>query len=178
MKRFLFSIGCMALVVIAISAIHSVAASADEPMTDAHIQRIKSNCSEAQDALYQLHASDALLRVNRGQLYESMSTKLMEPFDSWLATNSYNAADLVSTAATYNHELDNFRSDYQQYEESLSSALQVDCVNEPVMFYDDVADARTKRVKVHDDALSLHKTIADYQTAVEAFSKNFTEGKQ
>lgn len=179
MKRFLLSIGCLALIVVIASGIHSIVANADDaPMTDAHIQRIKANCSEAQDTLYQLHASDALLRVNRGQLYESMSTKLMEPFDSWLTVNSYNAADLVSLAATYEHELDTFRTDYQQYEESLSTALQVNCTNEPVTFYDDVADARTKRSAVHNDALALHKTINDYQTAFEAFYKNFTEPKQ
>ncbi len=176
MKRFLLSIGCLALIVVGASAIASVVATADEPpMTEAHIQHIRNNCSEALSTLNQLHVSDALLRVNRGQLYESMSTKLMEPFDSRLTLNSYNAADLVSLAATYDRELSDFRSNYQQYEESLSNVLQINCQNQPVAFYDGVADARTKRNKVHDSAMALHKTITDYETAFEAFYKTFTE---
>lgn len=176
MKRFLLGIGCLVLVAIGASAASSlVATAADPPMTEAHIQRIKNNCSEAQSTLNQLHASDALLRVNRGQLYESMSTKLMEPFDSRLTLNSYNAADLVSLAATYDKELSDFRTNYQQYEEALSNVLQMNCQNQPVAFYDGVADARTKRSKVHDSAMALHKTISDYETAFEDFYKTFTE---
>lgn len=179
MKRFLLSMVCLALVAVATTALSSVISRADEPpMTEAHIQRIKNNCSEAQATLYQLHASDALLRVNRGQLYESMSTKLMEPFDSRLTLNSYNAADLVSIASVYDHELNDFRTNYQQYEESLSNVLQMNCDNQPVAFYDGVADARTKRSKVHDSALALHKTINDYEAAFEAFYKTFTESNK
>jgi hypothetical protein len=144
-------------------------------MTEAQIQRIRSNCVEAQSTLYQLHASDALLRVNRGQLYESMSTKLMEPFDSRLTLNSFNPSDLVSIAANYDAKLTEFRTDYQQYEEAMSRTLAMNCTNQPVAFYDSVADTRSKRTKVHDATLVLHQLIADYKNAFEAFAKNFKE---
>src|SRR3989344_4604387 len=114
MKRFLIFSIFMAVAVIGLAFGQPLLVKADTPMTEAHIQRIKSNCVEAQSTLYQLHASDALLRVNRGQLYESMSTKLMEPFDSWLTVNSYNASELVAVAADYNSKLAEFRTDYKQ----------------------------------------------------------------
>jgi tetratricopeptide (TPR) repeat protein len=175
MKRFLIVSIVFAVAVTGVVASNSLFVHADNLMTEAHIQRIRSNCVEAQSTLYQLHASDALLRVNRGQLYESMSTKLMEPFDSRLTLNSYNAADLVATAASYDRQLSTFRTDYQQYEESMSKTLQINCTNQPVAFYDSVADTRTKRSKVHEDAMALHKTIGDYKDAFEAFAKNFKE---
>lgn len=177
MKRFLI-FGVATFVIFAgVMISRSIFVHADDTlMTEAHIERIRSSCVEAQSTLYQLHASDALLRVNRGQLYESISTKLMEPFNSRLTFNSYNVADLVSVAATYDRELTNFRTDYQQYEEAMSKTLQINCTNQPVEFYDSVADTRTKRSIVHDSALALHKTISDYETAFEAFaSKNFGE---
>ena len=175
MKRFLILSVGMAVTVTSLAIGNSLLARADNLMTEAHIQRIRSNCVEAQSTLYQLHASDALLRVNRGQLYDSISTKLMEPFDSRLTLNSYNAADLVSVASSYDQKLSAFRTDYQQYEEAMSRTLQINCTNQPVAFYDSVADTRTKRGKVHEDAMNLHKTISDYKDAFETFAKNFKE---
>jgi hypothetical protein len=178
MKRFLIVSIVMVLAATSIAMGNSLFVRADNLMTEAHIQRIRSNCVEAQSALYQLHASDALLRVNRGQLYDSISTKLMEPFNSRLTLNSYNAADLVSVASNYDHQLSKFRTDYQQYEEAMSKTLQINCTNQPVAFYDSVADTRTKRGKVHEDAMSLHKTIGDYKDAFETFAKDFKESDQ
>ncbi|HSW77722.1 MAG TPA: hypothetical protein VLG36_02915 [Candidatus Chromulinivoraceae bacterium] len=177
MKRFLIISIALTLVAVTAVAVRPLFVHADDSlMTEAHIQRIKSNCSEAQSTLFQLHASDALLRVNRGQLYESISTKLMEPFNSRLTINSYNAADMVSIASNYDSELTTFRLNYQQYEEAMSATLAINCTNQPVAFYDSVTDTRAKRSKVHDSALALHKTISDYETAFEAFAaKNFPE---
>jgi hypothetical protein len=175
MKRFLIISLAMAAVVAGVTLGLPLLARADSPMTEAQIQRIRDNCVEAQSTLYQLHASDALLRVNRGQLYESMSTKLMEPFDSRLTLNSYNPTDLVSIAADYNDKLTEFRTDYQQYEEAMSHTLEINCTNQPVAFYDSVADTRSKRVKVHDATLTLHQLISDYKNAFETFAKDFKE---
>ena len=175
MKRVLIISLAMAVMVTGVSLSRSLLVRADSPMTEAQIQRIRDNCVEAQSTLYQLHASDALLRVNRGQLYESMSTKLMEPFDSRLTLNSYNPSDLVSIAADYNDTLTEFRTDYQQYEEAMSNTLEINCTKQPVAFYDSVADTRAKRAKVHDATLSLHELIGNYKTAFESFAKNFKE---
>jgi hypothetical protein len=175
MKRFLILSIFLAATVTGAAVLQPLLVRADDPMTEAQIERIKSNCVEAQSALYQLHASDALLRVNRGQLYESMSTKLMEPFDGWLTLNSYNASDLVSVAADYNNKLNEFRTDYQQYEQAMSKTLDIKCTNQPVAFYDSVSDTRDKRKKVHESTLALHKLIGDYKDAFEAFAKDFKE---
>ena len=178
MKRFLVIIGVMATLSIGVVALHSLTTLADTPMTEEHIQRIRDNCSEAQSALSQLHATDALLRVNRGQLYESISTKLMEPFDSRLALNNYNAPDLVSIASSYDQQLTDFRTKYQQYEESMSATLEINCRNQPVAFYDSVSATRDKRDKVHQSALALHDFITNYQQAFEAFAKTFRENSK
>ena len=176
MKRFLI---CISLFVAMLGGgfIMQQFAHADEtaPMTEAHIARIKNNCSEAQTSLNQLHASDALLRVNRGQLYESISVKLMAPFNSRIALNRLDGADLVSTATDYERELADFRIKYQQYEEAMSQTLRINCTNEPVAFYDSVSDTREKRQKVHDATMTLHRTIADYKAQFESFAKNYQE---
>lgn len=148
------------------------------PMTEAHIERIRNNCVEAQSILSQLHASDALLRVNRGQLYESLSVKLMAPFNSRVALNRMDGTELVATATDYEKQLVDFREKYQEYEEAMSKTLRMNCKNEPVSFYDSVADTREKRQAVHESTLTLHKTIKKYKTDLKAFAKDFGEKRR
>ena len=145
----------------------------DVAMDSQQIDRILSNCTTAKNTLNQLHASDALLRVNMGQSYESMSTKLMDGFNARVSNNKYNNNALVLASNNYNSELDNFRSDYKTYEEQLASAINTDCLKQPVSFYDSVASARTDRNRVHADIIKLNQAIDQYQAAISQFEKNY-----
>jgi hypothetical protein len=147
-------------------------------MTEAHIERIKANCVEAQTQMSRIHTNDALLRVNRGQLYERLLTKLMSPFNSRVALNNLNGSPLVEIAATYEQQLMAFRTNYQQYEEAMSATLKINCINQPVAFYDSVADVRVRRSKVHQNTLQLQQSIQGYKGEFESFASTFTEGQQ
>lgn len=179
MKRLLvlaiILVGALALVAPA----QRVAEAAKEaPMTEAHIERIRNNCVEAQSVLRRLHASDALLRVNRGQLYELISSKLMTPLNSRIAQNRLDPASLVSLTADYADQLDVFREDYIDYEKSMTSLLEMNCMDQPVAFYDKVHETRAKRQKVHQNTVTLHKTIGNYRDEFEVFAKTIEKGDE
>jgi hypothetical protein len=142
-------------------------------MTDEQVDRIRTSCVSAKNILNQLHTSDTLLRVNRGQIYEYMSTKLMDRFNGRVTSNRYKADDLSSITNTYASALTAFRLSYQSYEEQVSKALSINCSKEPVSFYDAVATARIKRTQVHTDVLKLHQHIDEYRTAVDTFETDF-----
>ena len=176
MKRFLAFAAMMSLV---LTGTHVAAQSNTQPlMTEAHIERIRSFCVEAQTTLGQLHASDALLRVNRGRLYEAISTKLMTPLNSRIALNSLDSLGLPGIASRYDRELAAFRLNYQQYEEAMSRTLKIDCTKQPVAFYDSVAETREKREKTHGNVVKLNQTIQEYKTEFETFAKGFEEEKE
>lgn len=147
------------------------------PMTEEHIARIRNNCLDTQSILTQLHATDAGLRVDRGQIYESIATKLMGPFNSRLVLNRLNEETLLSTASEYERQLQTFRLRYQQYEEAMSATLRMNCVNQPVAFYDSVTDTREKRRLTHDSVVELHRTIQKYSAAVEVFANSIQAGR-
>jgi len=142
-------------------------------MTDQQIELIRSNCVSAKNTLNQLHASDALLRVNRGQIYESMSTKLMDRFNNRASTNGFGNTDLVAVTKSYGLMLDTFRLEYIGYEKQLALAISIDCPNQPVEFYDAVLSARTKRNQVNVDVVKLNQHIDQYQSAVNQFEKDY-----
>ncbi len=144
-------------------------------MTDEQIARIRSSCVSAKNTLNQLHASDALLRVNRGQLYESMSTKLMARFNSRADSNRFDVKDLTTVSQNYGTALTTFRDDYKSYEVQLATALKISCLKEPVSFYDAVFVARTMRAQVHVDVVKLHQYIDEYKATFDAFTANFNK---
>lgn len=169
-KKFLY-FGLMSAV---FGGVSFLSVSAQDPTINSQqIDRIISNCTLTKNTLNQLHASDALLRVNRGQIYESLSTKLMDGFNDRVANNNLNNSSLTSAYTSYNSALNNFRSDYKTYEEHLATAIGVNCLKQPVSFYDAVSSARTGRSKVHDDILKLNQFVDQYKSAVVQFENDY-----
>lgn len=79
-------------------------------LTESQIESIKDRCLASKVALNKLHSTDALLRVNLGQKYENISSRLMAPLNSRVALNSYDSLDLVETTVDFNRALDVFLS--------------------------------------------------------------------
>jgi len=147
--------------------------SAQSDLSEEQLKRISSNCLSIKNSLNQLHASDALLRVNRGQLYDSIGSKLMNNFNSRLSSNNLDNKGLQATTNGYQTALTTFRNDYQLYERQLTATIRIDCDKSPAEFHNAIEDARVKRAKVHTDVLRLNLYIDDYRTGVNDFLINF-----
>lgn len=170
MKRFKL-VSVSLAVLIAVTTIATQTVFAETPLSDAQLTSVRNNCVEARATLAQLHASDALLRVNRGQLYELISTKLMAPLGSRIALNKLDGVSISAEAVAYEKQLDTFRSYYQQYEQAMSRTLTIDCSVQPAEFYAAVSDTRDKRSRVHDSTLALRAIAQQYKAEVDAFAE-------
>lgn len=145
---------------------------AEEPttITDAQLVQVRSHCSEIKTTLKQLHASDAVVRVNRGKLYERISTKLMAPLNSRIALNRLDGTNLGSITSEYAKHLTTFRLTYQDYEETLSALININCLTQPARFYNSLEDVRTKRDLVFESVNILTQDIVSYRTAFDEFA--------
>lgn len=148
-------------------------AQAQSALSDEQRTSIKANCLTIKNTMTQLRASDALLRVNRGQVYEAVSSKLMVRFNDRLASHSLDNRGLQSITTNYGNQLTGFRRDYEAYTRQLESALRIDCTQDPDGFHYAVESTRAKRETVHKDIQQLHRFISDYHDAVLAFRTNF-----
>jgi hypothetical protein len=141
------------------------------------ITQIKVNCLSIKNTLNQLLISDALLRVNMGQRYELVSTKLMDRFNIRVSSNGFNIDNLSAASNSYRTQLEKFRADYIVYEENLASTVRIDCINQPGEFYDSLVSTRAKRGQVYNDVTGLDYKISQYRSAVSDFeSKNLSAG--
>ncbi len=163
------TLGYVAIAILLSGLVVLSAAAQPTSLSDQQLEQIKTNCLSVKNTLNQLHASDALLRVNRGQTYESISTKLMDGFNNRVSGNNYNNSGLTSITTGYSQALDTFRSDYKTYEEHLSTAIGIDCSSRPADFYYAVDAARGYRNQVHADVVKLNQSISQYQSAIDQF---------
>lgn len=157
-----------------LSIVSALPAQAQSVLTDDQRAIINSNCLTIKNNLDQLHTADALLRVNRGQLYELVKTRLMDRFNSRVASNNLDTIGLLAVTNSYNSALTTFRQNYQAYERQLSAAIRIDCTKNPDAFHNAILDARTKRGTLHDDVTRLHRLVDDYRSAVNDFYLNFS----
>lgn len=175
MNRFLTLLAVCGMLLAAAMAGQAVSAQAKEPLSEEHINRIRQNCVNAKTTLDRLHVSDALLRYDRGKLYEQISTKLMAPLNSRIAFNRLEGLKLTALSLEYDDKLDDFRNSYQQYDEAMTRTLDIDCVSKPAEFYESVVGTREKRQKLHGHTLELNDLLRSYKSEFEAFVKE-TEG--
>jgi hypothetical protein len=171
MPKRLMIIGVIAALFLSIVGFTST--SAQSILSEEQLQKISNNCVSIKNTLNQLHASDALLRVNRGQVYEAMATKLMDRFNSRLTSNDLDAVGTTAVTNSYRTALNTFRTDYQSYERQLSATIKIDCTQKPSEFHAAIENAREKREVVHKDVIRLHQYIDDYRSAVNDFFINF-----
>ncbi len=171
--RRIFFVAILSLLSVGLLASFSGTPAKAEDLTPEQVERVKSNCVSIKNGLSQLHVSDALLRVNRGQVYESMASKLMDNFNSRLGSNGLDNKAMTTVTSNYRSALTNFRLDYIAYEQKLSAAIRIDCYNQPNSFHSTLQEARELREKVHDDVLKLHRVIDDYRSSVGDFLLNY-----
>ena len=128
----------------------SHAASAAVIVTPSKVERIRDNCVENQALLNRLHQTDTSLRTNRGNLYRTIGDKLMSPLNSRIAANDLDNTELEDITVKYNKAYNVFYSSYIAYDESLTKLLTINCIKEPVTFYNALLDSREKRASLSE----------------------------
>lgn len=175
MKRIILTTGLIGSLLTAVVAtsISVAAAQQPQPLSQEHRNRVVGVCMSAKTSLTQLHRSDASMRVNRGQTYEYITTKLMSRFNGRLAMNRFDNTALVAASNTFNQRFDEFRDSYQVYETAMSSLLRIDCTKQPDEFYYAVIDVRERRSLVANSVVRVNEAIDQYYSAYQAFVREY-----
>ena len=146
-------------------------------LTDEQIDQVRSRCVTVQSLLSRLRANDGLRRVNLGQQYETISSRLMAPLNSRIALNKFDGVELVKTTVDFNEQLDVFRERYRNYEQDITAVIDMKCKDQPVSFYDGVMKARIERQLVRDAVDRQNALLAQFNTQFEEFAKEALAAK-
>lgn len=149
-------------------------ATSDTTLSNTTLQSIQQNCVPLQGTLQQLTYSDTALRVNQGQYYEEISTKLMATMNSRISLNNYDGGNLISIAADYAKQIDEFRTRYTTYANALTATRNDDCSKDPQGFYDDLVTARNDRQDLRKVVIKLNALVNSYEDTFTTFSKSLS----
>jgi hypothetical protein len=97
----------------------------------------------------------------------------MANLNSRIVLNRLDGVELISITNEYERALTAFRTNYQLYEQQLSQAMSIDCMKQPVAFYDAVSGAQRKRKAVYDAVTNLNTQANKYKDAFEHFATQY-----
>lgn len=136
-----------------------------------YVAMVEMDCMDVKVKLSKIHETDSLLRVNAGQGYRVVSTKLMSRLHAKIVEDRLDGSALVKKAATFEDALNDFRLDYQTYEVALTELLKMDCADQKQLFYTTLREVRTKRDAVYEDIQQLDQQIKEYRDELQEFKK-------
>ena len=168
----------MAVLIGAVFVFNDGRASASTTITPEVVERVKARCVDNQSRLNRLHKTDAFLRTERGNVYRTISDKLMVPLNRRLAANQLDGGALLTITADYNDAYTDFYDAYIEYDNALSKVLDIDCSKEPVSFYNALIDAREKRAKLSAINQSIKELVRKYGVAFTDFKTNYEKENQ
>lgn len=171
----LIAVSLLLLAVFGVANSTAMARDETTALSAEKLAAIQSRCATIKTNLNQLHTTDALLRVNRGQVYASISADLMAKLNSRIALNRLDGARLIQVTNTYEDNHAMFRQAYQEYNDEIVDLLNIDCEAKPQEFYDTLLHAREKRARVHESVKRLNTNINEYQTAFVQFRERFEQ---
>lgn len=141
------------------------------------VRAIQSRCSSLRATMSRIQHNDALLRVNVGQAYNTLSSQLMARLNSRLALEKIDSTQLVSIAQRFESERKQFATQYNTYETLIAGLVKASCQEAPVHYYEQLIKARDARQDVGASVKSLDELIKQYRTAVEGL-KTTLEGRR
>lgn len=142
-----------------------------------YIATVEMDCMDVKVKLSKIHETDSLLRVNAGQGYRVVSTKLMSRLHAKIVEDRLDGSALVKKAAIFEDTLNDFRLDYQAYEVALSELLKMDCADQKQLFYTTLREVRTKRDTVYEDIQQLEQQIKEYREELREFKKTLNQNE-
>lgn len=155
----------LSIMIASILVLSPVVSAAPQALTDAQIEQIRRNCQASQSYLQKIQRNDAAARINRGRAYESIG-KLVASFNSRVALNKINGSTLLSVSSELSKRVAAFQTDYLEYEDALSSTLDIKCREQPVTFYDTLTRARDLRARLSKDIVDINALLDNYQTGL------------
>jgi hypothetical protein len=156
------SILVFGLLVASLTLIGSVSAA---DLNDQTRAKIAENCSVAQSTLQRISSSDTTTRINRGRDYDQV-LKLFHAMNTRAASNNIAEPKLTELTKSFETALNDFRTNYNQYNDQLKGTYESDCKNQTQTFYDALQKTRDGRSKINNDINKLDALINEYQVVV------------
>lgn len=140
------------------------------------VDAVKAQCQSLKVTLRQLHTNDALLRVNVGQTYNTISAQYMARLNSRLVLKKLRSTEVVAITDKFEAQRRVFAERYNEYDSAISKLMAIDCKTQPTDFYAQLVAARDARHKLSSAVGDLNDSLTDYRVEVERLRDSLKGG--
>lgn len=175
MKRFVLYLASFLVISGLFVQPRTAVAQADTISSEA-LANVRTNCGTIKATVSRIHTNDALVRVNIGQDYNAISTRLMAKLNGRLSLNKLDASKLVSITNEFEAARQQFSSDYNSYDTIMSDLDKINCQSDPAKYHQKLVEARVARQQLASDITTLNKLVASYRDEVLAVKASLGGG--
>lgn len=140
------------------------------------VKTLRRNCSAVRVAIKNIHTNDALTRVNVGQRYNSISTKLMARLNGRLAVNKLDSSRLVNITNDFESTRLRFNSNYNDYDTAMTELDHTNCTDDVARYYQKLVTAREARNRLTEDVKTLNELLVKYRAEVQVVRDSLSGG--
>lgn len=153
------------VIILALASISLSAAVVHAATDDARLKSITQGCAELLTSLEQLQRRDLVARTNRGRAYEAQITQ-MNAFAQRLRNNNISSQPLDGPTNDFKNAVDTFRTAYVQYDDRMTTLLQIDCRAKPDEFVTALDQVRNLRDNVGAQVSRGETSLTTYRQAI------------
>ena len=151
----------------------TVLAESVDASTDSEITKtLRQNCSSVRVAVKNIHTNDALTRVNVGQRYNSISTKLMARLNGRLAINKLDSSKLVNITNNF----ESARLKFNGNDTAMTELQRASCLDNVADYYKKLIAARDARNRLSEDVKTMNDLLIRYREEVQAVKVSISGG--
>ena len=177
MKRFTFYltsflIGSSLLLMPQVALAQTADTTANSELT----KTLSRNCSSVRVAIKNIHTNDALTRVNVGQRYNSISTKLVARLNGRLAVNKLDSSKLVNITNDFESARLKFNSNYNDYDTTMTELDHANCSEDVAGYYQKLVAAREARNRLSENVKTLNDLLIKYRAEVQVVRDSLSGG--
>lgn len=142
---------------------------------DTRTQLIVDRCSQILSELSEVQRRDLVARTNMGREYENID-KQLTAFTQRVHNNNFNQQPFADTLTQYHDAVNQFRSAYVSYDDSMTELQNIDCKKQPADFSNKLQQTRTLRQAAQDHVAQINSALSHYHDLMEDLKINVEGG--
>ncbi|MBQ6355105.1 hypothetical protein IJJ18_01640 [Candidatus Saccharibacteria bacterium] len=171
-KITLFAFAAAATVFATKLAIEVSASAVDSELSSDQTDTISSSCQTLKQNLKTIQRTDSRARSYLGSVYQALLVNYITPLNLSLVKHNRPSTTITRLYSDILDARSDFADKFTSYSQSYEELLNIDCQNNPGVFYDKLESVRTSRATLNSSAKHLRTLFGNFYTATSRLKED------
>ena len=171
-KITLLAIAAVATVVATKLAVEANANAVEDTVPSERIDTISSSCQALKQNLKTIQRTDSRTRSYLGSVYQALLVDYITPLNLSLVKHNRPSTTITRLYSDILDARSDFADKFTAYSQSFEELLNIDCQNNPGVFYDKLESVRKDRATLNSATKHLRTLFGNFYTATSRLKEN------